>query len=211
MKVVRPGIEAVIAADMQLLTGVARWLDENVDIVRPLHLPDIVADYETTIFDELDMRKEAANTERLRENFAGSELLYVPRVHHPLSRRNVLVLERIYGVPIADLETLKRPRHQHEEAGRARRGDLLHPGVRAQLLPRRHAPGQHLRRRGGSGRSLLHRHRLRHHRPALPGGSGLPGERTCSPSSIGTTGRWPDCISNPAGFPRARTRTRSSA
>jgi ubiquinone biosynthesis protein len=106
VKVVRPGIEAVVAADMLLLNGVAGWLDENVDIVRPLHLPDIVADYETTIFDELDMRKEAANTERLRENFAGSELLYVPRVHHPLSRRNVLVLERIYGVPIADLDTL---------------------------------------------------------------------------------------------------------
>ena len=107
VKVVRPDIEAVIAADMQLLTGLARWLDDNVEIVRPLHLPDIVADYETTIFDELDMRKEAANTERLRENFAGSELLYVPRVHHPLSRRNVLVLERIYGVPISDMETLR--------------------------------------------------------------------------------------------------------
>ncbi len=106
VKVVRPDIESVIAADMRLLNGVARWLDENVDVVQPLHLPDIVADYEATIFDELDMRKEAANTERLRENFAGSDLLYVPRVHHPLSRRNVLVLERIYGVPIADLETL---------------------------------------------------------------------------------------------------------
>jgi len=107
VKVVRPDIEAVIAADMKLLNGLARWLDENVAIVAPLHLPDIVADYEATIFDELDMRKEAANTERLRENFAGSELLYVPRVHHPLSRRNVLVLERIYGVPIADLDTLR--------------------------------------------------------------------------------------------------------
>ena len=107
VKVVRPGIESVIAADMRLLNGVAQWLDENVDIVRPLHLPDIVADYETTIFDELDMRKEAANTERLRENFAGSDLLYVPRVHHPLSRKNVLVLERIYGVPISDMDTLR--------------------------------------------------------------------------------------------------------
>jgi ubiquinone biosynthesis protein len=108
VKVVRPDIDAVIAADMKLLTGLAAWLDENVEIFRPLHLPDIVADYRTTIFDELDMRKEAANTEQLRENFAGSELLYVPRVHHALSRPNVLVLERIYGVPISDLATLKR-------------------------------------------------------------------------------------------------------
>ncbi len=107
VKVVRPDIESVIAADLALLTGLARWLDENVDIFRPLHLPDIVADYRTTIFDELDMRKEAANTERLRENFAGSELLYVPRVHHALSRTNVLVLERIYGIPISDMATLR--------------------------------------------------------------------------------------------------------
>lgn len=107
VKVVRPDIESVIAADMKLLTSLAGWLDENVEIIRPLHLPDVVADYQTTIFDELDMRKEAANTERLRENFAGSHLLYVPRVHHALSRPNVLVLERIYGVPISDLETLR--------------------------------------------------------------------------------------------------------
>lgn len=108
VKVVRPDIESVVAADMKLLTGVADWLDDNVEIIRPLHLPDIVADYQHTIFDELDMRKEAANTVRLRENFAGSELLYVPRVHQRLSRQNVLVLERIYGVPIANIEELKR-------------------------------------------------------------------------------------------------------
>ena len=108
VKVVRPDIETVVAADMKLLTGVADWLDDNVEIIRPLHLPDIVADYQHTIFDELDMRKEAANTVRLRENFAGSQLLYVPRVHQRLSRQNVLVLERIYGVPIANIEELKR-------------------------------------------------------------------------------------------------------
>jgi ubiquinone biosynthesis protein len=79
-----------------------------VEIITRLHLPDIVSDYERTIFDELDMRKEAANTQRLRENFAGSELLYVPRVHHALCRTNVLVLERIHGVPIADVDQLRR-------------------------------------------------------------------------------------------------------
>ncbi|MEM8766496.1 MAG: 2-polyprenylphenol 6-hydroxylase, partial [Pseudomonadota bacterium] len=107
VKVVRPDIDAIIRADMNLLTRVADWLDRNVALSRMLHLPDVVADYEETIFDELDMRKEAANTERLRENFAGSELLYVPRVHHPLCRRNVLVLERIHGIPIADIAALK--------------------------------------------------------------------------------------------------------
>jgi len=108
VKVVRPGIERTIAADMDLLQTVAAWLDTNVEIIARLHLPDIVADYEHTITDELDMTKEAANTEQLRENFAGSDLLYVPRVHHPLCRTNVLVLERIHGVPIANVAELKR-------------------------------------------------------------------------------------------------------
>ncbi|HEY5646410.1 MAG TPA: ubiquinone biosynthesis regulatory protein kinase UbiB [Pseudomonadales bacterium] len=108
VKVVRPGIEQTIAADMDLLTSAAEWLDANVEILSRLHLPDIVADYEHTITDELDMTKEAANTEKLRENFAGSTLLYVPRVHRPYCRTNVLVLERIHGVPIADVTELRR-------------------------------------------------------------------------------------------------------
>ncbi len=108
VKVVRPGIERTIAADMSLLRSVAGWLDENLEIISRLHLPDVVADYERTITDELDMTKEAANTQQLRDNFAASELLYVPRVHHPLCRKNVLVLERIHGVPIADMEELAR-------------------------------------------------------------------------------------------------------
>jgi ubiquinone biosynthesis protein len=107
VKVVRPDIEPVIAEDIGLLIGVANWLDSHVDVIARLHLPDIVTDYEVTIFDELDMLKEAANTEQLRENFAGSPLLYVPRVYHRLCRTNVLVLERIYGIPIANVDELK--------------------------------------------------------------------------------------------------------
>ncbi len=106
VKVVRPGIGEVIAEDIALLNGLARWLDEHFELTSRLHLPDIVADYERTIFDELDMHKEAANTERLRQNFAGSDMLYVPRVFHTLCRTDVLVLERIYGVPIANIDEL---------------------------------------------------------------------------------------------------------
>lgn len=106
VKVVRPGIGEVIAEDIALLNGLARWLDEHFELTGRLHLPDIVADYERTIFDELDMHKEAANTERLRQNFAGSDMLYVPRVFHTLCRTDVLVLERIYGVPIANIDEL---------------------------------------------------------------------------------------------------------
>ena len=108
VKIVRPDIEQVIREDIDLISSLAGWLDGKLEEARRLHLPAVVADYEQTIFGELDMRREAANTEQLRQNFAESELLYVPRVHHELCRRNVLVLERIYGVPIADVAELKR-------------------------------------------------------------------------------------------------------
>jgi ubiquinone biosynthesis protein len=108
VKVVRPDIEQVIGEDISLLSSLAGWLDNQMEIIGRLHLPDIVSDYEQTIFDELDMGKEAANTEKLRENFAGSPLLYVPRVHHALSRRNVLILERIYGIPISNIGELHK-------------------------------------------------------------------------------------------------------
>jgi ubiquinone biosynthesis protein len=108
VKIVRPDIEVVIREDIELISTLAAWLDRKLEEARRLHLPAVVADYERTIFGELDMRREAANTEQLRQNFAESELLYVPRVHHELCRKNVLVLERIYGVPIAEVAELKR-------------------------------------------------------------------------------------------------------
>jgi ubiquinone biosynthesis protein len=108
VKVVRPSIDLIIGQDMALLKSVAGWLDRQIEVISRLHLPDVVSDYQRTIFDELDMRKEAANTEQLRENFAGSQLLYVPRVYHRLCRSEVLVLERIHGVPIANVDELHR-------------------------------------------------------------------------------------------------------
>ncbi len=107
VKVVRPGIDAVIRNDIELLRLLADFLEEHSRDARRLHLKEVVADYERTITDELNLEQEAANTARLRANFAGSPLLYVPRVYWELTRRNVLVLERIYGIPIGDIEALK--------------------------------------------------------------------------------------------------------
>ncbi|MFW6092943.1 MAG: ubiquinone biosynthesis regulatory protein kinase UbiB [Pseudomonadota bacterium] len=107
VKVVRPGIDKVIASDIELLRRLAELLETHSREARRLHLCEVVADYERTIFDELNLEQEAANTARLRVNFAGSPLLYAPRVYWELTRRNVLVLERVHGVPIGDIETLK--------------------------------------------------------------------------------------------------------
>lgn len=108
VKVIRPGIDAVIAEDIALLYGIAGALERFWPEARRLHPVEIVRDYERTIGDELDLLHEAANTSQLRRNFTGSELLYVPKVYWDFTRRNVLVLERIHGVPIADIEQLKR-------------------------------------------------------------------------------------------------------
>jgi ubiquinone biosynthesis protein len=108
VKIVRPDIATVIREDIDVLAALAGWLERNIEDARRLHLPQVIADYEQTIFDELDMRKEAANTEQLRQNFADSPLLYVPRVYHDFCTEQVLVLQRIYGVPISDLAELNR-------------------------------------------------------------------------------------------------------
>ena len=107
VKVVRPGIESVIREDIELLRLVAEFLEEHSREARRLHLRDVVADYEFTILNELDLQQEAANTARLRTNFADSPLLYAPRVYWDLTRRNVLVLERIHGIPIGDIAELR--------------------------------------------------------------------------------------------------------
>jgi ubiquinone biosynthesis protein len=107
VKVVRPGIDAVIAEDLELLHLLAELLERHSADARRLHLREIVADYERTIVKELDLLQEAHNTARLRANFAESPLLYVPRVYWDLTRHNVLVIERVYGIPIGDMAALR--------------------------------------------------------------------------------------------------------
>jgi ubiquinone biosynthesis protein len=106
VKVVRPGIEETIREDLKLLHTIARVLERVSSDARRLHLTTIAEDYEYTILNELNLIHEGANTAKLRRNFAESPLLYVPRVHWDYTRKDVLVLERIHGVPIADTAQL---------------------------------------------------------------------------------------------------------
>ena len=107
VKVIRPGIEKVIKKDLALILALAKLLERFFSDARRLHLIRIVEDYEKTILAELDLLRELANTVRLRRNFETSPLLYVPKVYDDLSSVNVLVMERVKGVPISDLETLR--------------------------------------------------------------------------------------------------------
>ncbi len=106
IKVVRPGIEKVIDQDIELLLLVAGWVEKNSLDGRRLHPVEIVEDYRTTIFDELDLQREAANASQLRRNFLNSPLLYIPEIYWDYTRANVLVMERIYGIPVTNLDEL---------------------------------------------------------------------------------------------------------
>jgi len=107
VKVLRPGVKKRIESDMAVLYAMAGLAERFWSEGKRLHPLDVIAEYEKTTLDELDLLREAANAAQLRRNFEGSTQLYVPEVHWDYCRKNVLVMERIYGVPIADMETLK--------------------------------------------------------------------------------------------------------
>jgi ubiquinone biosynthesis protein len=105
VKIIRPGIDRIMRQDMGLMYQVAKLLAKVPD-ARRLRPVEVIRDYEATLFDELDLYKEAANTSQLKRNFKDSPLLFVPTIYWPYTRRHVMVQERIRGVPVADLETL---------------------------------------------------------------------------------------------------------
>ena len=107
VKVVRPGIEPVIRRDLGLLRIIAELAQRYWRDGRRLRPVEVVDDYRKTILDELDLQREAANASQLRKNFLGSEALYVPEVHWDLCHPSVLVMERIYGTPVGEVERLK--------------------------------------------------------------------------------------------------------
>ncbi|NRP10801.1 MULTISPECIES: ubiquinone biosynthesis regulatory protein kinase UbiB [unclassified Marinobacterium] len=107
VKVIRPGIERVIRQDVALLYVMARMVQNLWSEGKRLRPVEVVEEYEQTIFDELDLRKEAANATQLRRNFADSDILYVPEVYWDFTRQSVMVMERISGIPVADVDALQ--------------------------------------------------------------------------------------------------------
>jgi ubiquinone biosynthesis protein len=107
VKVLRPGMRDWIQRDLEVLYALARLAHRYWSEARRLRPIEIVAEYEKTILDELDLMREAANAAQLKRNFAGSDLLYVPDVYFDFCRLEVMVMERIHGVPISDLTRLR--------------------------------------------------------------------------------------------------------
>ena len=107
VKVLRPGMREIIQRDLTVMHELARLARNNSAEARRLRIDEIVDEYEKTILDELDLMREAANASQLRRNFAGSDLLHVPEVYWDHCRVDVMVMERIRGVTISDMDTLR--------------------------------------------------------------------------------------------------------
>ena len=107
VKVVRPGIVRRIRGDVSLLYYMASLAELYWREARRLRPCEVVREFEKTIHDELDLLREAGNASQLRRNFPNSQLLYVPEVFWPYCRRDVMVMERISGIPISDVKALR--------------------------------------------------------------------------------------------------------
>ena len=107
VKVVRPDIIKTIKRDIALLYVLAGLAEKYWNDGRRLRPVEVIQEYEKTIHDELDMQREAASATQLRRNFLNSELLYVPEVYWALTRKSVMVMERISGTPIGDIDRLR--------------------------------------------------------------------------------------------------------
>ena len=107
VKVVRPGIRRQIRRDIDLLMVIAGLAEKYWESGARVKPTQFVREFEMFIFDELDMNREAANASALRHNFEGSKELYVPEIYWPYCKERVLVMERIHGIPISDVNALR--------------------------------------------------------------------------------------------------------
>ncbi|AIR60269.1 ubiquinone biosynthesis regulatory protein kinase UbiB [Klebsiella sp. Ap-873] len=107
IKVIRPDILPVIKADMKLIYRLARWVPRLLPDGRRLRPLEVVREYEKTLIDELNLLREAANAIQLRRNFENSPMLYVPEVYSDYCSESMMVMERIYGVPVSDTVALE--------------------------------------------------------------------------------------------------------
>jgi ubiquinone biosynthesis protein len=107
VKVLRPGMLGAIENDLALLHRVAGWVERASEDGKRLKPREVVAEFDTYLHDELDLVREAANAAHLRRNMAGLALVEVPEMHWDWCRSDVIVMQRMQGVPISQTERLR--------------------------------------------------------------------------------------------------------
>ena len=107
VKVLRPNVEAIIARDVALLESAAGLVESLWPDGRRLKPREVVAEFAKHLEDELDLMREASNASQLRRNFEDSKLLLVPRIHWDYCAQRVMVMERMHGTPISQIEVMR--------------------------------------------------------------------------------------------------------
>ncbi len=107
VKVLRPGVEAAIAKDVALLETAAGLMERLWADGRRLKPREVVAEFARHLEDELDLLREAANASQLRRNFEASPLLAVPQVYWDWCSQRVMVMERMHGTPVSQVDVLR--------------------------------------------------------------------------------------------------------
>lgn len=120
VKILRPRVLKIIQQDISILLSIATLAEKYWVEGRRFKPKEVVLEFKRTLIDELDLQREAANASLLKRNFKNSPLLYVPTIHWDYVRENILVLERIYGIPVSDIDALKA--HQINIKALARHG-----------------------------------------------------------------------------------------
>ena len=107
VKILRPNIQKQIEQDTEWMTSLAKWTHRAFPKLRRFRPIEVVKEFEMTLFDELDLLREAGNASQLKRNFKDSSIIYVPTIYWDYTHHDILVMERINGVNISDMSTLK--------------------------------------------------------------------------------------------------------
>jgi ubiquinone biosynthesis protein len=107
IKVLRPNIRQLITRDINLLHTIASLAERYWKDGRRLRPREVITEFEKILYDELDLLREAANASQLKRNFSSTDVLYVPEVYWPYCRPEVMVMERIRGIQISDIDSLR--------------------------------------------------------------------------------------------------------
>jgi len=106
VKVLRPGMKRRISRDIELMRAIAGWSERIWEDSRRLRLRDVIDEFDKSLQDELDLMREAANCSQFKRNFADSPLLLIPEVYWEYCSSNVMVMERVRGIPVSRTDRL---------------------------------------------------------------------------------------------------------
>ena len=107
VKVLRPGMKNVIDKDLALMHMMAGWVEKLSHDGKRLKPRQVVAEFDNYLHDELDLIREASNAAQLRRNMEGLDLVLIPEIFWDYCHAEVMVMERMKGVPISQVERLR--------------------------------------------------------------------------------------------------------